>query len=559
MQPGYFLIKKLGISETSIALALSMGLNGVVLYYLSFFIPLTPAVIWIYAILMAGLFIFARPKLKIPSFAIPKKIEKAAILVLMVLLVLYFLASFNKPSSWDTYSYHVPVINEFLERGQLPVFENPINGYQAGIMAYPYAMHVFIASVDSVTGLRLDNFLIFYFILIVVGLLYSLSNKQGEKTFLAPLFFLSSLIVFSCGTNILSDIYSTAIFLAGLFFLLKVLKGRGNSSAVLNGVCFGIMFLVKPLGLFYYAANCLFLLFHRKWKQTALSVLGFATISGLYAVKLFIQLPSMSERWGTATLDASYSATQYLFNLLSLGESFISLVPHLFVPALVVVILIIIKKEYKTNIFLKTFIFFSIFYALLAPLNLWFYHPIGFSRFIFPLYALLCLSAIGEAKKLILSKNKLVRFISIIFFIGLIISSVFLIAPSAMQSKMLAPGGENIFISLLINPPNFITPHIPNEEGLTVFWANAADNPIVYGFEKVRHLDTHISSEPTEAPCDFLKRYNVDYVIFITVNTGVPGPWKEFKKRLGQSLEKEECAKTLAIYSNLNVYKTDFD
>ena len=68
IQPGLFLVKRFNLAKSvmgiAIALALSVGLNGALLYYASQITPITSLSVWIYSLLLSLLFIVETPHIK---------------------------------------------------------------------------------------------------------------------------------------------------------------------------------------------------------------------------------------------------------------------------------------------------------------------------------------------------------------------------------------------------------------------------------------------------------------------------------------------------------------
>jgi len=558
IQPGYYLVKKLGLNGAFaivLALSLSLGINAAVLFYSSLAFPLTLPFLWAYAIALAFLFIFSRPFIAIKINQI-KGIEKLLLVIFSITLLMCFLASFNQTSSYDLVSYHLPAINEFLKNGQLPVFENPVNGYQIGIMAYPYAMHTAIASFNILTGLQLQNYFMFLTLLLVGLMLYFLSGKQ-QRTFLAPLFFLVSPIVIIVGSIVTTDTISTLMFLVGTFFLLKVFEQQEDKFSLMNGISFGLMLLIKPLGVFFYAGNIGFLFLHKKWRAGIVSIMGFALVSSIYFLRVIVWLPRMGNRWGLVNLNADLNAAVYFSNFQILATSFAMLLNFL-IPLIIpilVLLAIIKKKGLGKGLTLKLGIFYFVFYCLLAPLSLWFYDFIGFSRFIWPVLGLWCIIAAKEAKYLF-NRKKSIKLISMILIFGIIIGQLGYIGFINRKSRFLpANYGKPITPSYY----NKLKEVIPNTAEVKAYYANG-DSPIIYGFEEITVVDLYAFNEPEGKPCDFLKEEKITHVIFWLPNKINPYLFQEFNLKLLESIKKEACGRIVHEREGwVIVYQTGFD
>jgi hypothetical protein len=558
VQPGYYLVKKIGLSGAFaivLALSLSLGINATVLFYSSLAFPLTLSFLWAYTIALAVLFFFSRPFITIKINQI-ERIEKLLLVIFSITLFLTFLICFKPTGAYGTISYHLPAINEFLENGQLPVFENPINGYQTGIMAYPYAMHAAVASFNILTGLELQNYVMFLILLLVGLMLYFLSG-ENQRTFLAPLFFIVSLIVIIFGTPVLTDTLSTLMFLVGTFFLLKVFEKQEDKFSFMNGVSFGLMLLVKPLGAFFFAGNIAFLFLHKKWRAGIVSIVGFAMVSSIYFLRVILWLPHMGERWGLVSLNAGLNATTYFSNFHILTQSFAAFlfayIPYL-IPILIL-LAVIRKKGIGKDLILKLAAFYFVFYCIFAPLNIWFYDFIGFSRFIWPVLVLGCIVAAKEAKHLF-KREKIIKLISMILIFGIIIGQIGYLGLISRGSRLLPANHGKPLTPYYYNQLKEV---IPNTADVKAYYANA-DNPIIYGFEKITIVDTHAFNEPEGEPCDFLHEENITHVLFWLPGKISPHLFQEFNSKLLESIKKEECGKIVQDYEGwVIVYQTEFD
>jgi hypothetical protein len=558
LQPGFFLVKKIGLEDSHfglvLAVTLSIGINGTALYYISLLAPLSHSLLWLYAAGVALLFLLTKGFFPLSTPQIRGRWEKLFFALFAALMVAYAVLCLNAVSSFDTLSYHLPAIDRFTENGQLPDFKNPTNGFEASIMAYPFAMHALIGGFNILTGGRVENYFMFLLVLLLALMIYFVGGRAGNKTFLGPVFFFLSPIVLLFGTPILTDMYSALFFLLGTYFLIRALGENSALFALLNGAAFGLMLLGKPVGAFFYAANLAFLAWHRRWAGSAASLGGFLLVSGAYLSRAAAWLPLMSERWGTVGFSAALGAKEYLAGFHTLAASTWQLIGGLYITIVVpflLAALIVRKRGIGNDFFLKLGLFLFVFYFATAPLNLWFRRFIGFSRFIWPVLIVWSISAAEEAKNLLKGKG-IMRHISIVLLAGVLLGHMSYVA---IQSARALHGGGKPVASAYYSMREII----PNKAGIKVYNANS-DNPIIYGFEKVSIVDTHSFPEPVGGPCEFLKEEKIDYVLFWLPHKISPFLFPHFNKRLLESIEKEECGKVRYKKENwVIVYETSFD
>lgn len=553
--PGFLILSALNyrplLKKVAIAPLLSMCIVGIAAYYLSFitpvgfwFVPLAAATSLIALLLMTAMGkVDARPCLRVPILGIG-----IAQISVLVFIGLGFAWALSVPSmAYDDFSYHIPLINAFVENGTMPLYAEPSNEFEIVANGFPHLFEV-VAAIGKMT-LGFDVLLIPLVVYAVAALLIALTLKEfGFGGWWGALFFASAILVFYGGVSFYVDVFLSACLLAAALFIIEYQKNARASAAVLSGFFMGAMVLVKFSAVIF-VVPLLALVFWKFRDYRWIAIAGSAAL--LTGVVFYVRnvLLFGSPLYGLYEMQDTAFAMSTLADLFTdlLGTVFYTIREFVISNFLLIVLIFsalafagyAINRQRETWLVARVpiFVFVSsiVLIALSNPVSAMYEHT---ARFLMPAYALMCLSAGVYAEstlKRVDARMIVVAFMvlaSILASLNVVGSTLLFYASNMEQVK------EGSWYAKIVQS-------VPNSQDTAVFFANTF-NPIILGLEKTEVRDhTSYTSMDTNS-CRFLDAHDIDYVVFFRLNEIIAEFDRNgFLSDLKQAVDSERCGEIL--------------
>ncbi len=549
--PGYLIADRHfnGLEKIAVSLFLSLSITSFIYYFLVSFLWISREFIYFYAVILFFLFVF----LKKPDFnktlislkeirLEKKRIELTNIPAMLIVFLLVIVFSFTVFSTWnfkfinyDDSSYHLPIVFDIADDGKKTFFLETKNIYEVRSNQFPLLFESFAGSVKLFIGSNFHWLSSFYALLISLFFIFLLSRLLGYNEVFSAAFYGLTPVVLVFSTYFGVESFLSMFFLASVFFALKFIQSENILFVLLSGFSLGLMFLTKFTGIIFFVPVLLFFLFKKKYKQTAVFFIVFFLISLVFFVS-HLNVPIEKEGVGDYGKFASGNLFEKISaNIIKLSEILFHYFRFnfylFFIPFLFVLGILWFKQKEKELAFL-------LFSCLILFLLITFFNKAlptysGFPRYFLPVYSLMCVFAGMQLKKIMLKDKKTALFFGFLF--------IFLLAFSSVTILSHFSGG---FSSA---PANYSGKGIDNIEGIKVWFVNGAALQI--RLDKAELYDYVWKADFSGNPCEFLRKNEIDYVVFFHVDVDPP-ELGDFGKNLRQSLFNGDCSEVFHSIDN---------
>ncbi len=554
--PGFIATRNLKLEfweRTIYAVILSLGISSFTLYLLSFFTRVSPLIIWAYVACLVSLLFACRKNIQEYVKTFDKEGLKNrdpffwAVFLPMISIVVFaaYTVSNGPPLYPDEYTYHLPIINEFAENGQISTFENPINAYQHISNQLPFLFESFAGFLKMFFLKPFWKFLSPLAMLLAGGALYYTTKSVSQRTLLPPIFWILSPIVLIFGLGYLVDVFLSFAFFCSVLFLSKNFETKEHRYIYFAGFFAGITILTKLMGGVLALILLLFLVAEKRYPQSLKFFAATFLTSLIFFTKKVLVEPSIS----SLTLQENFEVYGFLIKLTeALGQLPVLFLSRLYLMPIILGLIPLslwLRKKGLKRIQVLCYIGFWVFVLIVSAVP-------GtrtegaFPRYFIPILGLFSLAA-GITFETILEKIKkrkkkvLAGLLLIFLLFSLTTYSGLALNIFRMQEETEEKYG-------------LFSKNIPNDSSSLVLVLNGRG--FIYGLEKVTYYDHLSSLEYYRPACDFLRENKISHVVYHHPHTM---PWsvpKEFGEDLKQALDKNVCSQPVGSYSTwVTIYK----
>jgi len=559
--PGYLLVGKYfdGLEKWVLSVFLSFSITGFFYYFVVSFFGISKELIYAYSlVLLLIFFVIKKPNLKtmfilLKSFRFKSaKIKRKNLLELLILFTLVFSLSLaaifiplNKAVVYDDETYHLPIINDIAANGQKTFFADPHNIYQVRSNQFPLLFESFVGTTKFFLESDLFWFVSFFSLIISLFLIFFISKELGHNEFFSATIYGVSYGVLVYSRYFTVEIFLSMFFLGSVFFVLNYLKTENRFFLLVSGFFTGLMFLTKLTGAIFFLGFFLFFLYKRKFKAILFFSLIFILISSVFLVSHSNVQIEKDSVGAYGELISSDLLTQVPSNFFRVCEIFwLSLLTNFyvfFVPFLL--ILAWFWRKDKEKDFLLLFSISAIFFLFVTFFNQAYPSFNGFLRYFLPIYSLLCILSGIQLKKIVLTKTKKVSVFLMVLFLALVL--------------FISVSSLTIFATDFLSKDNYSSKKIENKSEVNMWFVDSA--ALTLRLDKANLYDYAWKADFSGDPCYFLRKHQIDYVVYINLVVPVPDYLGDFGLRLEESLSNEECAKVFSKTSSSVVYQVNED
>ncbi|MDO8538776.1 MAG: glycosyltransferase family 39 protein [archaeon] len=474
--------------------------------------------------------------------------------ILSFLFICLIYALTVPPIIYDSFAYHVPIINDIADNGQKTHYLVENNIYENRVNNFPFFWETAVGGVKFYSEFFEWKLILFVILAMLLLLIVLISDYLKINPIFGVVFFSLSNLIIIFGLEFLSDIFLTMLFLGSAYLMFKFIETNKYRFLILCAFGNGLMILTKFTGIAFFCGFAAYLFFKKGPKVS----LGFSIIALIISATFYLpKIISGSFIGATVSSLGIYGdpLTTNVWTILLNLKLFIEIIGietissgfFILIPFALIIGFLTIQNKKQLDV--AKFLFLELLIFVVGTIvNKGQPNFYGTQRYIFPIFALSVVFT-GLTSDFLIKRKGTLKKIVIIIIVGICIAQGALL--TNYMTKRIQTEYNNSF-----EEKNFgLRQFIPNNENIKILYLTG--EPLILGMENTQAIDYTTKIKFYAPACDFFRENNITHLVSIRTNELGPPVQQELIKSFQQEMKKgDSCMKKLFSNGNwMNIFE----